>query len=133
MTTMKRRPKNLIAFVLAAFFAFGLLCSTFAAPGQALASASGCSQTPGPMAMAGCDYPSYLCGFDPSSNFLSEGALSSARSNNLLKNALSLAVGEASIDASNAGALLLEQQCENAFPHRPHKVSVRLFNSVLNL
>jgi hypothetical protein len=84
------------------------------------------------MKMTGCEHPSYLCGFD-SSNLLSQGAVSSARPNDLPKNTLALAVGEAFIDSSNDGALLIGKECENALPVGPHKVSIRLFNSVLNL
>ena len=129
---MKQRSKNVIAFVLAASFAFGILCSTFAAPGQALASASGCSQTNGAMAMAGCELPSYLCGFDPSS-LLSQGALSSARPDDSLKNYLSVAVGEASIASSNSLVSSIARERQSAFPVAAHKVSIRLFNSILNL
>jgi hypothetical protein len=129
---MKRRRKHFVAFVLAAFFAFGVLCSTFTAPGQAFASVNGCAQTPGPMALAGCDNPSYLCGFDPASNLLSHGAFSSARSSDLLKNTLGLALGTASvhvpIDLGSPGAR--EWHVSIA---EPRKVSIHLFNSTLNL
>ena len=130
---MKRRSKNVVAYVLAAFFAFGILCSTLAAPGHALASISGCSQTPGPMAMAGCDYPNYLCGFDPATNLLSRGALSPALSNDSLKNVLGLALGgpfiDASIDLVPPGA----RDRKNLSFAAPGKISIRLFNSILNL
>jgi hypothetical protein len=130
---MKRRSKNVVASVLAAFFAFGILCSTFTAPGQALASVSGCSQTPGAMAMAGCEHPSYVCGFDSASNLLSHGALSSGRSNDSLKNALSLALGAPSIDVSIDLVPLGAREWKNVSLAEPGKVSLRLFNSVLNL
>jgi hypothetical protein len=129
---MKGRSKNLIAFGLVLFFALGVLCSTLAAPSLSLASVAGCSQGSGPMKMTECEHPSYLCGFD-SSNLLSQGAVSSARPNDLPKNALALTVGEAFIDSSNEGALLIGKECGNALPIGPHKVSIRLFNSVLNL
>lgn len=130
---MKRRSKNFSVIVLAGFFAFGILCSTFAAPGHALASISGCSQTPGPMAMAGCDNPNYLCGFDPATTLLSRGALSSALSNDSLKNLLGLALGapfmDASIDLAPPGA----SERKNVSFAEPGKISIRLFNSILNL
>ena len=130
---MKRRSKNVVAYVLAAFFAFGILCSTLAAPGHALASVSGCSQTPGPMAMAGCDYPNYLCGFDPATNLFSRGALSPALSNDSLKNVLGLALGgpfiDASIDLASPGA----RERKNLSFAEPGKISIRLFKSILNL
>jgi hypothetical protein len=129
---MKQRSKNVIVLVLAAFFAFGILCSTFAAPGQALASVNGCSQTPGGMEMTGCEHPNYLCGFDPSS-LLSQGALSSARPDDSVKNYLSVAVGEASIASSNSEASSIARERQSAFPAAAHKVSIRLFNSILNL
>lgn len=127
---MKRAPKKrLVVFALVVFFNFGIWCATLAAPGLSLASVTGCTQN-GPMQMTGCQHPSYLCGFDSSANLLSQGALSSARSNDLLKNAFSLVVGETPPDA---GALLIGKECENAFAPKPHKVSIRLFNSVQNL
>ena len=129
---MKPGSRNFVTFVLAASFAFGILCSTFAAPGQALASVSGCSQAAGAMAMAGCEHPSYLCGFNPS-NVLSSGALSSARSSDSLKNALGLALGALLIDVSTDLASPAAREWKNVFPAEPGKVSVRLFNSVLNL
>ena len=128
---MKRGSSNLVAFGLVLFFALGVLCSTLAAPGQSVASVTGCSQSSGVMEMTGCKHPSYLCGFDPSSNLLSQGALSSARPNDLLKNTLSLVVGEVPLAVSNDGAL----STGNVNPSviTPHKVSIRLFNSILNL
>jgi hypothetical protein len=129
---MKQGAKNLTVAGLVLVFALGVLCSTLAAPGLSLASVTGCSQGSGPMKMTGCEHPSYLCGFD-SSNLLSQGAVSSARPNDLPKNTLALAVGEAFIDSSNEGALLIGKDYENALPVGPHKVSIRLFNSVLNL
>lgn len=130
---MKRRSKNVVVFVFAAFFAFGILCSTFAAPGQALASVSGCSQMPGAMEMAGCEHPGYLCGFDSANNLLFHGALSSARSSDLLKNALDLALGTASVDVSIGLASLGAREWKNVSLAEPRKVSIRLFNSILNL
>ncbi len=130
---MKRRSTNVVAFVLAAFFAFGILCSTLAAPGHALASVSGCSQMPRGMAMAGCERPSYLCGFDAASNLLSYGALSSARSTDSLKNALGLALGAPSMDVSIGLAPPGATEWKNVSLAEPGKVSIRLFNSVLNL
>jgi hypothetical protein len=133
ITAVKRRPKNFIVFVFAAIFAFGILCSTFAAPGQALASVSGCSQTAGAMAMAGCGHPSYLCGFDSSSNLLAHGALSSTRANESLKNALDLAFGAPPIDISIVLAAQKAGQWKNGSLPESAKVPVHLFNSVLNL
>ena len=130
---MKRRSKNLMLCAFAVFFAFGILCSTFAAPGQAFASVNGCSQTPGRMAVTGCDNPSYLCGFDAASNLLSHGAFNSARSSDLLKNTLGLALGTVSvlvpIDLGSPGA----RGWKNVSIAEPRKVSIRLFNSILNL
>lgn len=130
---MKRRSKNAIAFVLAALFAFGILCSTFAAPGQALASVSGCPPMNGAMAMADCEHPAYLCGFDSSSNILSQGAVSSFRSNDFPKNVLSVALADTSVDLSKVGASSGGKDSAEAFPAGFPKVSIRLFNSVLNL
>jgi hypothetical protein len=130
---MKRRSKNIVAFVLAAFFVFGILCATIGSPGQALASVSGCSQMPGGMAMDGCEHPSYLCGFDSATNVLSHGALSSARSSDSFKNALGFALGSPSIDVSVGLAPPGAREWKNVSLAEPGKVSIRLFNSVLNL
>ncbi len=129
---MKRADKNLVAFGLVVFFALGVFCYTLAAPSQSLASVTGCSQTSRTMAMTGCEFPNYLCGLEPSS-LNSKAALSSSRSNDLLKNAISLVIGEALVAAANDGALLLDKQRATATPFVPHKVSIRLFNSILNL
>ena len=133
MDKMKCRSKNLTAFVLALLFAFGVLCSTLAAPGESLASASGCSQKSGAMEMVDCEYPGYFCGFDGSSNILSQGAVSSARFNDSLKNVLNVAVGEASLNASQVGVSSAGKEYPDAFPTGSPKVSIRLFNSILNL
>lgn len=130
---MKRRSKNVLVFILAEFFTFGVLCSTLAAPGQALAAVSGCSQMPGGMAMAGCEQPIYLCGFDSARNLFSHGALSSARSNDSLKHALSWALGDSSIDVSIDFVPSGAREWKNVSLAEPGKVSLRLFNSVLNL
>ena len=130
---MNRGSKNLFAFALVVFFSLGVLCATLAAPGQSLASVTGCSQSNRAMEMTECEHPSYLCGFDASSDLFSQGALSSARPNELSKDGLAFAVGEASIDPSATGPFLAGKDCENGFPVKPHKVSIRLFNSTLNL
>ena len=129
---MKRRSKNVVAFVLAAFFAFVILCATLGAPGQALASVTGCSQMPG-MVMVGCENPNYLCGFNPASNLLSNGALTSARSNDLFKNTLGLALAAPSVDVASDLTLPGAREWKNVSLAEPGKVSLRLFNSVLNL
>ena len=134
LSTMKRRSKNVVVYVLAAFFAFGILCSTLAAPGQALASVSGCSQTSAPMAMVDCERPNYLCGFDPANDLLSHGAFSSPRSNDSLKNALGLVLGALSIDVSiDELAPPGAREWKNVSLTKPRKVSIRLLNSILNL
>lgn len=130
---MKRRLKSLAFMALVLVFAAGLLCSSIAAPGKALASVSGCSQMPGAMAMAGCEQPIYLCGFDSASSLFSHGALSSARSNDSPKHALSSAVGDSAIDVSIDLVFPGAKEWKNASLAEPGKVSLRLFNSVLNL
>ena len=127
------KPKNLAASGLVLFFLLGLVCSTLAAPGQSLASVTECSRNDGAMAMMGCQHPSYLCGFDSSANLFPQGALGSARSDDLLKNALFLTVGEATLAGSNDGTLLLGQEHATPSVIGPRKVSIRLFNSILNL
>jgi hypothetical protein len=133
LNAMKVRSRNVVALALLLFFASAIWCATLAAPGQALASVSGCSQMPGAMAMAGCAHPSYLCGFDSASNRLSQGALSSARSSDLLKNALGLALGTASVDVSIGLASPGAREWKNVSLAEQRKVSIRLFNSILNL
>ena len=130
---MKRETKNITAFVLAAFLAFGIFCSTFAAPGQALAAVTGCSQMAGGMAMVGCGNPNYLCGFNPGSNLLSDGAVISARSHDSFKDALGLALGASAIDVSTELTPSGAKQWKNGSLVEPGKVSVRLLNSTLNL
>ena len=130
---MKRRLKNRIAFVLVAFFALGILCSTLAAPTQAIASVTGCSEMPGHMAMVGCEHPSYLCGFDPARNLLSSASVSSVRPSDSLKHILGSAIGDLLIDVSPGLAPTGAREWKNIHLAEPGKVSLRLANSVLNL
>jgi hypothetical protein len=88
---------------------------------------------PGGMKMAGCERPSYLCGFDPATNVLSYGALSSARSSDSFKNAPGVALGAPSIDVSIGLAPPGAREWKNVSLAEPGKISIRLFNSVLNL
>lgn len=130
---VKRVSQNLVALGLVLFFMLAVWCATLAAPGVSLASVTGCSQSNRAMAMAGCEQPIYLCGFDSASNLLSHGALSSARSNDSLKHALSLALGDSSIDVFIDLLPVGAREWKNVSLAEPGKVSLRLFNSVLNL
>ena len=129
---MKRTAKNLIAFGLVLFFASAILCATLAAPGQSLASITGCSQTDLPMKVADCEHPSYLCDFNRSSHVLSQG-VSSTPANDSLKNTLRLTVGETCFDSSAYGGPLVGNEHTSAFPAGPHKVPIHLYNSVLTI
>ena len=128
---MKSTRRNLFIFIFVFLFASAVWCASLASPGQALVSVTGCSQNSGTMEMTGCEQ--FFCGFDSSSNVLSQGAVSSARSHDSLKGALGVAVGEASTALSHEGMPLGWREFTNAFPVRADKVSIRLFNSVLNL
>ena len=130
---MNRRANSVVAFCLGIFFGFGVLCATLGAPGQALASVNGCSQTPGDIAMDGCDRPAYLCDFNVGTQSFSYGALSSARSTDSLKRALGLSLGERSIDASVTFVPPGTRRWKDVSLAQPGKVSIRLFNSILNL
>src|SRR5438093_13411935 len=109
---MKWASKNLAILGLALFFAFGVWCASLAAPGLSLASVVGCSQSGRVMEMAGCDHPSYLCGFDSSSALLSQGGLSSARYHDLSKRPHDLSIGGAPADASKEAAVI-GKNCED--------------------
>jgi hypothetical protein len=130
---MRRTAKGLITFGLTLFFASAVLCATLAAPGQSLALVIGCSQENPAMEMAGCGHPSFLCDFNRSSTLFSQGALSSAHVNESVKTTLSMAVGEACFDSTAYDGAFLGTQHTNACPPGPHKVSIYLYNSVLNL
>jgi hypothetical protein len=130
---MKRTAKNLLAFGLVLFFASAVLCATLAAPGQSLASVTDCSQDNPVMELTGCEHPSYLCDFNRSSHLLSQGALSSTYSNDSVKNTLGMAVGEACFDSSAYGGPCAGNAHTSGFPVGRHKVSIHLYNSVLNL
>ena len=130
---MNRASKNVVSFALAFFFASAVLCATLAAPGQSLASVTGCSQDNRAMEMTGCEHPSYLCGFDGSSHLFSEGALSSARSSDSLKNTLGIAVGELCFDSSAYGGPFVGNEPTNASSVGPQKIPLHLYNSVLTL
>ena len=128
---MKPASKHLFVLGLALVFASAVWCATLAAPGQALASVTGCSQSSGATEMAGC--AQFLCGLDSSANIFSRGALSSVRVNAPLKGALELAIGEVSIAPSDGAVSLRWRESASAYPVRSEKVSIRLFNSVFNL
>ena len=130
MKSMKRVSKNLVAFGLVLFFAFGVLCASMVAPGQSLASVTGCSQNSGGMAMNGCEYPIF-CGSSSSSNL--RIALTPPRPDNLSKYVLSVVLAEVSTDASGNDPLMLANGRAGGSPLTRLKVSIRLFNSVLNL
>ena len=130
---MKRSSKNLVGLGLILFFTFGVLCTTLAIPSQSLASETGCSQHNRAMEMTDCEHPSYLCALAGSSYLLSEGALSSARSNDSVKNLLGIASGEACSDSSAYSGPFVWNEHASAFPAGRHKVSIHLFNSVLNI
>jgi len=132
MKSMKRVSKNLVAFGLVLFFAFGVLCASMAAPGQSLAAAAviGCSQNSGGMAMNGCEYPIF-CGSSSSSDL--RIALTPPRPDNLSKYVLSVVLAEVSTGASSNDPLMLANGRAGGSPPTPRKVSIHLFNSVLNL
>ena len=129
---LKQRSPNIVALGLAALFALAVLCSTFAAPGQALASTTGCPQTAG-MAMVGCDNPAYLCDFDLAGNHLAHGAVASARSHDSVKNTLGLAIGTPAIDVSRELVPRDARARTSANFIASVGASVRLLNSVFNL
>lgn len=130
---MRRPSKNVVVLVLAAFFAFGILCSTFATPALAL-SVTRCGEMPGGMGMAGCEHPHYLCGFDSGNNPVSHGVLSSTPSTDSLKNELGLALGAPSyLDVSGNLAASIGRRWKNLSLLEPEKFSIRLFTSILNL
>ena len=130
---MKRIAKSLVVSGLMLLFASAVLCATLAAPNQSLASISGCSQDNHAMEMAGCEHPSFLCDFNRSSTLFSQGALSSSRFNESVKNILGLVIGEALFDSTAYGGAFLGSEHTKAFPIGPHKVSIHLYNSVFIL
>jgi len=130
---MKRTAKVLITFGLMFLFASAVLCATVAAPSQSLASVTGCSQDKSAIEMTRCEHPSFLCDFNRSSHFLSQG-VSSTRSNDSVKNTLGMAVGEVCFDsAAYGGGPFVGNEHASCFPVGPRKVSIHLYNSVLTL
>jgi hypothetical protein len=129
---MRRGSTYLTACFLVLFFVPGVLCSTVAAPGQPLASESDCSKNHAPAYMTGCEHPVYFCAFDPTANLVPRSAPTLARADDLPKNVLALGTGKG-LDASTLGAPLLRRDSERTFPLGPTKVSIRLFNSFLDL
>lgn len=121
-----------MAFVLAASFALAVLCAVLGAPGQALASVDGCSQNPA-VIMEGCERPAYLCDFSLGTNSLSHGALNSARFADSLKSMLGLSLGGHSVEVAIASGTLAARAREQVSTTQLGKVSIRLFNSILNL
>jgi hypothetical protein len=130
---MRRISRILLVFSLVVFFVVGISCVTHAAPFVSIASLMGCSQAGAPMAMAGCDHPSYLCGTDGSSNLLIQGLFSATDYKALSKNAHDLAIDDVPLDASKEAALTGKHVEDSFLVHGSHKVSTRLLNSTLNL
>ena len=122
---------NLFIFVLSSFFVSAVWCATLTAPSNALGSVTGCSPENGTMEMSDCGQ--FLCGFDSSYKVPSSTALSSKRSADFFKNSLSVGLGTGSVDMSRTEICLSRDAWVGAFPFRPDKVSIRLFNSILNL
>lgn len=129
--TLNSIAKKLFVFGLLFLFTSTIWCASLAAPRQSLASVTGCSQESGAMEMTDCQQ--FLGGFSSSSNVLSQAAPRSARSKDSLKDNLGIAVGEAVIITSYGTVPLRWRESTNASPFHPDKVSIRLFNSVLNL
>lgn len=111
---------------LVVIFATAMWCASLAAPGQSLATVTGCSQNNGAMEMTGCDQ--FLCGFDSSSKFLSRDARGSSDS---VKSGLTVIA--TSMPLSGNGIASGRREFTKALPFRSDKVSIRLFNSILNL
>ncbi|MGH7825078.1 MAG: hypothetical protein ACREQ7_07870 [Candidatus Binatia bacterium] len=128
---MKRASKNMLAVALLLFFALGVLCVSLAAPAVSLASVTDCSKHSAPLKMTGCDHPTYFCGFGASS-LLFQGLHSSTGSDDHSKNTLD-GFGT-SLNAPRDPPFLISRQWKFGYPiDAPHKVSTRLFNSILNL
>lgn len=82
------------------------------------------------MSMVGCDHPGYLCWPGGSSYLVSHGSVVLGGS---LKHVLGLAVGYGSTDLSAIGPPSLARDSGESFSIGPLKVSIRLFDSILNL
>jgi hypothetical protein len=130
---MKRTAKSVVVFALVLFFASAVLCATLASPRHSLASVTGCSQDNHATEMAGCEHPSLLCDFSNSFHVLSQSTLSSAHSKHSVKNILRMSIGEPSCDSTAYGGAFLGSAHTSAFPVRPHKIPLYLYNSVLTL
>ena len=85
------------------------------------------------MAMVGCEHPGYFCGPGAPSDVVFHGAVSLGRSNDSLKNVLGVVVGNGSVDLSAIGPPSSTRDSGESFPTGLPKVSIRLFNSILNL
>lgn len=127
---MKLRLRRLIFFGVIGAFAVGLLCSTLAAPGRSLAAVTDCSQNNNDMAMNGCEDPNF-CGSSSPSNL--RAALTLSRIDDLSTHVLGVLVAEVLRDAGDGDALMPTRGGAGGPRLAPPKVSVRLFNSMLNL
>ena len=122
--------KKLTLLGLIVAFTTGLLCATMAAPGRALGAESDCSQNHSGMAMSGCDI-SIFCRSGSSSNL--RIALRSSHPDDLFKFSRSVGLTAVLTDATRNDPLMLANGRGSGSPHISLKVSVHLFNSVLNL
>lgn len=104
------------------------------APALSIASPMpGCSQNSSALGKTGCEQPSFLCGFGSSFHLLSGGVLASVRNHDFSKGAQYPILGVAPLGSSGETSLAANH-VGVAFRTLPaQKVSIHLFNSVLNL
>jgi hypothetical protein len=84
------------------------------------------------MAMAGCDHPTYLCGFD-SSNLLLQEMSTSSHYSDLSNKGRDPAIGEVQFGIPNQVPLISKNSEHIFLRHQSHKVSYRILNSTLTL
>lgn len=134
MSAVKRALKKSTVFSLLFFFTIGVWCASLAAPGSLAMAAqlSRCTQNRLALEKMDCDQPNFMCAFPVPASF-SDVALASVRNHDVSKDAqcpIGWAVpvgssGETSLAANHVGVAFRT--------HPAQKVSINLFNSVLNL
>ena len=127
----KVASKHLFVFSVAVVFVAAVWCASLAAPGQALASVTGCSPSDIPMKVIGCEQ--VLCGHESSATLFFEGGISSPHYIDVAQSARDLSVGDVPFDAGARAALIGKNFEDMALIHAVQKLSTGLRNSVLNL
>lgn len=130
---VQRAFKKLTACSLLFLFTLGIWCASLAALDLSVASATErCPKSSLALGKMDCDQPNFMCSFGPDPRSLSSVAIISPRTHELPK-AVPLPIGGPAITGPPYEVSLAAISPVAVNLHFQKKVSIHLFNSVLNL